>query len=540
MMSPQRKNIRINLFIISALCLATTLMQGLPPLSRLPGNVIRYGCLLLFLPVPPALFFLHRAGKLTEEKTIQAIIFSGMLFHCCYVLLSGLYDRQHDEGVYTGIADSQVNPGHIGYIEYIYKFRKLPDFNPYQLFSYYHPPLHYVLSGLWLIFLTGIGMPEDMAFENLQILPLFYSGLFMLLTCLILKKIGAQGKPLYTGLLLAAFHPALAIMSGSVNNDMLSTLLLACCIYAALCWIKEKNLKNLIFTALFIGLGMLCKINTAIIALPTGLIFLLDFIRTIQTKNPRNILSSLKNYVLFGIAAGTTGLSWIIRNLIRFHVKPGISSATEASVMYTGNYGIWERIGIPAFADWHFSFPFHPLSGKVIHNTWVIMFQTSLFTEVYPQDLSGFPLILCRIVYPLAILAAVCSAVLFLVLQCQKYIAAKKRLHRPTAHEALFLFSGYLAFLLSFAAFSLKYPYTCSSDFRYIAVCLVYIAIGLTDSAHSSIGNKCTGNGQADNTAASKPFMCGKLITVFQCIVRIMIWITLILTTIIYMTWNQW
>ena len=88
------------------------------------------------------------------------------------------------------------------------------------------------------------------------------------------------------------------------------------------------------------------------------------------------------------------------------------------------------------------------------------MFQTSLFTEVYPQELSGLPLILCQTVYPLAIIAAFCSAVLFLVSQCRKYISAKKQRRHSTACEALFLVSGYLALLLSFVVFSLKYPYT--------------------------------------------------------------------------------
>ena len=82
--------------------MAAALLQGIPMLSRLPRNAIWLGTLLLFLPVPLTLFFLHRTGKLTEEKILYAILFSGMLFRCCYVLLSGLYDRQHDEGVYTG------------------------------------------------------------------------------------------------------------------------------------------------------------------------------------------------------------------------------------------------------------------------------------------------------------------------------------------------------------------------------------------------------------------------------------------------------
>ena len=514
MINPHSKYIRIHqyiLFIIFFLSFLTALLQGIPSLSRIPRDFIRLGCFVLFLPVPVLLFILHKKGKLSEDAIALAIIFAGMLFRCSYVLLSGLYDRQHDEGVYTGIATSQVNPGHIGYIEYIYKFRRLPDFNPYQLFSYYHPPLHYVISGLWLILLTTLGMPEDLAFENLQILPLSYSGLFMLLTYLVLKKTGAKNHGLFAGLSLAAFHPALTIMSGSINNDMLSTLLLAC-------------LKNLLFIALFIGLGMLCKINAVIIALPVGLIFLLDFISSIRTRDKRIIYCSVRNYTLFGITSGAIGLSWIIRNLILFHVKPGISSATEASVMYTGHYGIWDRIGLPALADWHFSFPFHPLSGDVIHNIWVIMFQTSLFTETYPQELSGFPLFLCRLVYPLAILTATASAILFLAAQYKKMVPkntpAQSLTDRTAGIEAIFLSTGYFSFLFSFVAFSLKYPYTCSSDFRYIAICLLYIAVGLAD------GHKLY-------TGRTRPSVPSRII-------RACTGLTLLLTTLVYLTWDQW
>ena len=533
-MNSKEKNVQPFILItILFLCFLTVLMQGVPALAHIPREVIWNGCIFMLLSLFLIFLFLYRKGKLTEERTVLLIIAAGMVLHCCYVLLSGLYDRQHDEGVYTGIATSQVNPGHIGYIEYIYKFRKLPDINPYQLFSYYHPPLHYALAGIWLIFLTSLGMPEELAFENLQVLPLFYSGLLMLLTYHILKKTGACGKPLFTGLLLVALHPSLTIMSGSVNNDMLSTLLLAYCIYAVLCWIREKTLKNLIFIALSIGFGMLCKINTAIIALPTGLLFLIDFVGAVR-RQEGNIFSrvwlSMKHYLLFAFLSGFIGLSWIVRNLIRFHVKPGISSATEASVMYTGDYGLWARIGIPAFSHWHFSFPFHPLSGDVIHNIWVIMFQTSLFAEVYPTELSGLPLLLCRFAYPLAIITALASAILFLAVQYRKW---KYGTAKPTAialkmaittdvqkQEAIFLSTGYLAFLLSFAAFSIKYPYTCSSDFRYIVICLLYIAIGLSDS----------GRLYPEKSRAS----------MLSRIVRIAVWCTLVLAAIIYMAWNQW
>ena len=528
-MNSKEKNVQPFILItILLLCFLTVLMQGIPALAATPREAIWNGCIFALVFLLFIFLFLYKKGKLTEERIVFLIIAAGMVLHCCYVLLSGLYDRQHDEGVYTGIATSQVNPGHIGYIEYIYKFRKLPDINPYQLFSYYHPPLHYALSGIWLLFLTSLGMPEDLAFENLQALPLLYSGLLMLITYRILKRTGACGKPLFAGVLLVALHPALTIMSGSINNDMLSTLLLACCIYAVLCWIREKTMKNLIFIALSIGFGMLCKINTAIIALPTGLLFLLDFIGTMHRLEGnifRRAWLAMKNYLIFALVAGSIGLSWIVRNLIRFHVKPGISSATEASVMYTGDYSIWARIGIPAFSHWHFSFPFHPLSGDVIHNTWVIMFQTSLFAEVYPTELSGLPLLLCRFVYPLSIITALASALLFLAAQ-YKHLAQRSRESKIATitavqkQEALFLSTGYLAFLLSFAAFSIKYPYTCSSDFRYIVICLVYIAVGLSDSGRLY-------------PEKSRGAMLSRII-------RIAVWVTLILTAIIYMVWNQW
>ena len=496
------------------LCFITVLIQGTALSSVFSECIVIIVCIPVFLITGLFLWFLYKKNELKEEHMVFAIIFSGMVFHCCYVLLTGLYERQHDEGVYTGIASSQINPGHLGYIEYIYKFRKFPDMNPYELFSYYHPPLHHALSGLWLILLTSLGMAEELAFENLQVLPLLYSGLFMFITYLILKKIGAKGHAVYAGLFLAAMHPTLTLMSASINNDMLSALLLACCILSTLCFIRDRNLKNLIWIALSVGIGMLCKINTAVMAFPIGLVFLTDLIEVIRSGNRRAVIGRIKNYILFGITAAVIGLSWIARNLIRFHEKPGISSATEASVMYTGNYSVWDRMGIPALADWHFEFPFHPLSGDAIHNTWVIMFQTSLFGEIYPADLEGISLILCRVVYIIAIIFALLSVILFVYMQYRKFRSPT----RTEKADAIFLTSGYLIFLLSLAVFALKYPYTCSSDFRYIAICLVYIAVGMADSA------------DVDTSGGAKAVTMSRVIRGGVCV-------SMILTTIIYMIW---
>ena len=518
-MNLQKIKISINqaiVLMIIFLCLITTLIQGTFLSAAIPENVILFGCILTVLGVWLFIWYCYKKDKLTEEKVVFAIIFSGMLFHCCYVLLSGIHDRQHDEGTYTGIATDQINIGHLGYIEYIYKFRKLPDMNPYEIFSYYHPPLHHIISGSWLILLTSLGMAEDLAFENLQALPLLYSGLLMLLTYWILKKTGARGKAIYAGLFLVTMHPALTLMSGSINNDMLANLLLACCIYFALCFIQERSFKNLLWIALSIGFGMLSKLNVAVIAFPIALVFLMDFIEKIRSMDKKIILRWIRNYIVFGVISGAIGLAWIGRNLIRFHVKPGVPVPGEKSVLYTGDYGLWAMFGLPSLGDWHFEFPFHVLSGKVIHNTWVIMFQTSLFGEEYPAGMNGIPLMLCQTAYVMAILAAVCSAVVFCITQIQK----RKLGGQKNVYEAVFFFTGYLIFLASFVAFVIKYPYTCSSDFRYIVICLVYMAVGLADSV-MIVPEKT-------KTAA-----------VFRA-VRILVCVTIILMAIIYVAWPQW
>lgn len=500
------------------LCIITTIIQGSSLSSVLSRDAIMIGSVIPIIFVWIAVLATYMSGKdkLTEEKMVFAIIFSAMLLHCCYVLLTGIHDRQHDEGYYTGIATKQINPGHLGYAEYIYKFHKLPNMNPYQLFSYYHPPLHFVISAIWLIVLTSLGMPEELAFENLQILPLFYSGLLMLLTYLILKKIGSRSRGLYTGLFLVAMHPSLIIMSGSINNDMLSILLLACCILSSLCFIRDKSLKNLMLTALSIGFGMLCKVNMAAIALPLGLVFLMDLVNVVRAGDKHVIVSRIKNYILFGVTSAVIGLSWIVHNLVSFHEKPGVPAPGLDSVMYTGDYGIWARAGLPSFSDWHFEFPFHPLSGDAIHNIWVIMFQTSLFAEEYPANLNGIPFIMCQTAYVLSIILAIASAVLFIFTQYKKY---KSQVWEDKL-DAVFILVGYLTFMIGFVAFSFKYPYTCSSDFRYVVICLVYIAIGLAES---------------DRIYPDK-----KAYAVISGIIRAGVCATLILTTIIYMTWKQW
>ncbi len=510
--------------LILLCCLFAAIAQG----TGLMGSdmLSHYGQVLIltcvFLAYFCLLFYMKVSGRLTDEgAAVTMMVFLGVLLRMSFVLLSGLYDRQHDAGVFTGAGTDFVNPGHIGYIEYIYKFGKLPDLNPYELFAYYHPPLHHILSAFWLKINIFFGVPESLAFENLQILTLLYSCLLMTAAYRILKVLDIRGNGLYIGLAFVAFHPATIIMAGSVNNDMLTILFMFLIILGSLQWIREKNLKNLIKLALYIGFGMITKLNSAVLAIPLAIVFLMHFISVIREKDKTKILKWIKNYCIFGVIAAPIGLSWIIRNLLLFGEKPGVPVPGETSPMYTAVYSLWSRFGIPSLSDWRIPFPFHPLSAKACNNTWVIMMHTSLFAEEYPTELPDILLILCQITFVLAIIFGIVTAVLLVAVM----------LHKNTIlQDKIFLLTGYVIMLLSFAAFVVIYPYTCSSDFRYVAVCLIYIAIAL------GLGNKY----YLQTPRLSQKSFRERAAAVSMHVINFGVIGILVLINVIYIFWERW
>ncbi len=518
--SRNRKTAFCLILTIIASCMLTAIAQGSGFFYS--PHYVKVMLLACFFFLYSGIFlYLKFTRRLNENILVYMIILLGVLLRCGYVLMSGLYERQHDAGAYTGMGTDFVNPGHIGYIEYIYKFHKLPDINPYELFAYYHPPLHHIISFLWLKLNIWLGVTEELAFENLQILPLLYSCLCMVVTWQILKVLEIRENGLYIGLGFMALHPATIIMAGSVNNDMLTILFMCLVILGSLKWIRCKDLKGLIYLALAIGFGMITKLNSAVLAIPLAIIFLMHFVSVIRQKDKPLLIKWIKNYCIFGVIVAPIGLSWIVRNLIRFGEKPGVPVPGETSPMYTAPYSLWERLGIPSFSDWHFDFPFHPISAEACNNTWVIMFHTSLFAEEYPVDLSDVLLALCQITFILTVLLGIATAILLVIVLINK---------RTRREDTVFLLTGYVIMLISFAAFVIIYPYTCSSDFRYVAICLVYVAIAL------GLGNKYYLSLpllKETNRATKAKAAC-------MHVINIGIILVLASITIIYMFWERW
>ncbi len=462
--------------IIFATVLAVAVLQGSQKIiayekTRQITNIV----FAVFGTVVAALFVAGLfSRKLGEGTGLICMIFGGMLLRAFFVLKSDIWTLQNDTGTYTGFATDQINIGHIGYIEYIYKFMHLPDMDPYEVFGYFHPPLHHVLEALWLTFQRMRGIPEDLLFENLQVPTLLYSGLCMLVMLHILKECRVREKAMCAGMALFCFYPRMIVFAGSVNNDILALLFLLTIIWRTLCWCREKSLGNIILLALSLGLGMITKLNTAICAFSIALLFLAALIEVKNHGNQFRMKSTLWQYFTFCLVSIPIGLSFVARNLFVFGKKPGLPTQGETSVMYTGNFPLWSRIGIPSLSDLHLDFPFHPMSGEVCHNTWVILFQTGLFAESYPADIGSGLLMFARIGYVCSIAAAVVATLVFLI------VYAVKMFDRDSLQQrlgAFFLWWTYLFMLVSYVLYVIKYPYTCSSDFRYMAASLVFTSL---------------------------------------------------------------
>lgn len=470
---------------------AVAILQALPVTSMAAGadTLLQRAVILACFFVAAALFVRdHLSGKLTTGKALGYMLFGGMLLRVYFVLFNDILTLQNDTGTYTGFGTDGINIGHLGYIEYIYKFFKLPDMDPYEVFGYFHPPVHHIIEALWLTLQRFIGVQEPLAFENLQVPTLIYSGLCMLVMLHILLECGAKGKRLLLGMLLFCYQPRMMILAGSVNNDILALLLLLTTIWRTLAWIRDKSYKNTVLLALSLGFAMITKLNTAICAITVAFVFVICLISALRSKNLVLIRDTLIKEALFTVICAPIGLSFILRNLIVYGKKPGLPTQGTGSVMYMGNYAPWEIVGIPMPWDLRIDFPFHPISAEACHNGWVILFQTAMFAEGYPADLGEALRAMAGIAYVAAIIVAVVSSVVFIV------ACVRKVFGRPEAGKMLggsgavqeervsycFLLVTFMLMLVSFVLYLLKYPYTCSGDFRYMAATLVFVSLGFS------------------------------------------------------------
>lgn len=401
--------------------------------------------------------------KLSSQNIVFLLFLAGFLLRLNYVLYTPLSEtvrvRQHDVYKFGG------DVGHAAYIEHFYNNGyTLPDFNPTTKAQFYQPPLNHIIEALWMRILTTFGMSYTRAIGSLMFLPLFYSSCCMIVSERIFSKIGLRGTGKIIPLSIIAFHPTFIILAGSINNDTLSVLFSLLAIYATVVWYKDSTTKNILFIALYIGLGMSTKISVALIALPIASVFLMKLI-----MEKKNLYQNIGQYCVFGCVCLPLGLWFPLRNLIKYKISlTYVPRLSDTSDQYVGFRSAFERL---------FGFEDNPFNNVFLnkvangddyfeYNPFVSLIKTSLFGE-YNYSLTNEGITpFCRILLILNIILIIVSVAAFI------YCSVKKSDFLDTSTKVLFGFCQIILFV-SFVQFSLKYPHTCSMDFRYILPTLV-------------------------------------------------------------------
>ena len=370
------------------------------------------------------------------------------------------------------------------YIYYLNTYGHFPDFDPREVYQFFHPPLHHSIEALWLSVVGIFTDNQATAVEWLQVPTLIYSCIILLAVYGIAKEMKLTDKASAIVMTIVAFHPSLIFMAGSLNNDGLSFMFQFLIIYTVIKWYNDRKILNIVFIALSIGLGMISKLSAGMLAIPVAFVFIYVFVR--QWKEEKAFPAKIFiQYLIFAVICIPIGLSWALRCFIRFNMPLNyVNHLPVDSWQYVGDYSYMERFFLPN--------PVTLLSNLkngsigLGENMWVQLFRTAALGEC---DLSEFPLV-SKIIMMLMILAAFIIALWAFIDFVKVFILGRK------SPITIFLIITYAVLVVFFINFCINYPHQCTMNFRYIVPTVLIPALAMGINADSS-------NSKAVNTIRS-------------------------------------
>ncbi len=397
---------------------------------------------------------------------IRFLFVGGFLIRWFYILYTSIYERQHDVAYFD-------QDGHYGYISYILKNGLLPDFDPTTKFQFAHPPLHHLICSWWIDIQTNIfGLTFEEAAESLQYLTLLYSVALMYIAYKIFRYFGLKGLPLHIATCIVCFHPTFIFLSGSVNNDMLSTLLIAITLYFALKWYRDEKWKDLILSAITVGLALMTKSSAVFVALPIGFLILIKLIEHIKEHSFKRCFGQIATY---GVISLPIGMWFHIYNLIRWNMPLFfVYPMPEGLPMYVGDVPVVKRLfdfSLGQFSSVYQQWLEYSEAGALYYNDYnpaITALKTSLFGEFVRNHTFDpkpeYRVYTYILFYSAAILAV--GGFIYMI-----YNLARK--FDSMYMEKLAMGAFFMFMMIGFYFASIKYPFECTMDFRYVPLTAV-------------------------------------------------------------------
>lgn len=395
-------------------------------------------------------------------KLIPILCFLGFMLRLAYILYTTINQRQHDVQTFEN-----TDNGHGAYILYLLDNRSLSDFDVSTKWQFYHPPLHHIISAIWLWFQMQCGLSFSAACEGLQFLTLFYSTLSMYLSYRIMRELNMRRTGLLIALAIIAFHPTFLIFAGSINNDILSVTFMLGAVLNTMVWFKKRTVWNILKIALCVGLGMFTKLSVWMVAPAIAAVFLVALI-----KNEGKLKSVIGQYAAFLAVCVPIGLFWSIRNYLTYKIPfTYVPKLPETSVQYVGNHSVLERLFDFNFSQFKSVFTQMNFSGGNYfeYNPTIALFKTAMFDEsvndTYYHSISFYGKALFWFSVILGLLGFIAMI----------YILCKRRSMNIT-YKILFAVL-YFVLLISYYIFCFQFPFFCTQNIRYASPLIVIGAI---------------------------------------------------------------
>lgn len=386
--------------------------------------------------------------------------------------------------------DVLIEGGHFDYAMYIFNNWHLADNNYYE---FAQPPLNATLQALFMKFISlfkNYGDDFVALYANCKFLSLIYSLIILYLFYKIIKEFDLSKtlSLLFYGIM--ALYPGLIIMTSQYSNDLLSYVFFYLSLYLCIRWAKNHKFSTIILLALSISFGMLTKISVGLISFIVGPMMLAVLIHSIiinklqdkKTKTSTTImpLTIILQIIVFLVIVTPIGLSYSIRNYIVF----GQGFGEISDVVKGGFFDTTLKSYTPTERYWSFAFS-KLYDGKydIFHdwaeyNIWVDLVKTSAFDEFQFRDFVFYPVLVFIWFYNILFYFISFIAVIYNIINL--VIAAIKNkledIPKNIFNLSLMSIMLYILAIIAFLFFNIKYPYSCNSNYRYVAFIIFALA----------------------------------------------------------------
>ena len=402
-------------------------LGGLTAVIKGGGFVLGAFSVLFFVLLGLLVFSVGARFKL--DRKLILLFFIGLLLRVGYGQETFYDQRGHDVG------------GHVHYMRIVAEQNRIPSAN--ECWTCYHPPVYYVLSaGVWKMSNLLECSPQNAVkwFDFLISLVALGFGLACLKSLL-------SGAPLVAAALLWSVWPSFILASPRLGNDILFYAMHAVALWGCLKYIRSSSGKYFIIAVLAAFIAYWTK-STAIVTF--GLLGVTALVQLLS-RNPRKwsrvekVAAGL--FVVASIAVACVALS---------HDVVGNASGNDNTVLIRNNPGNFLFFDLRTFLTLPYTDPWHDELGRQFF--WNYLAKTSLFGE--------FKLLETAKGLWLASIISACFVALLGFGLRGLWKTRWDKAHILMGVQALLFFAAMVALRL-------KYPFSCSNDFRYIVPVLL-------------------------------------------------------------------